>query len=128
MDPDNHGICGLAHPSWRPHQVPASTREGTPEQIEKIRVRLGLDRPLIEQYGTFLWKMVTFDFGNALTQGERPIKDELGERLPATIELAIPAMALTALIGIFRLFGQKTERNQLIMSYEYSVLLFIESR
>ncbi len=74
--------------------------KGTPEQIEKIRVRLGLDRPLIVQYGDFLWKMITFDFGTALTQGERPIKDELGERLPATIELAIPAMGLTALIGI----------------------------
>jgi peptide/nickel transport system permease protein len=45
--------------------------------------------------------MVTLDFGNALTQGERPIKDELGERLPATVELTIPAITLTAIIGIF---------------------------
>ncbi len=75
--------------------------KGTPEQIEKIRVRLGLNRPLLVQYGDFLWEMVTFDFGNALTEGERPIKTELGERLPATMELAIPAMAFTATIGIF---------------------------
>jgi peptide/nickel transport system permease protein len=45
--------------------------------------------------------MVTLDFGNALTQGERPIKDELSERLPATIELTVPAILLTAAIGIF---------------------------
>ncbi len=75
--------------------------KGTPEVIERIRVRLGLNRPLIVQYGDFLWKMITFDFGNALTEGERPIKAELGEKLPATMELAIPAMAITAVIGVF---------------------------
>jgi len=45
--------------------------------------------------------MITLNFGTALTQGERPIKDELSERLPATIELTIPAITLTAIIGIF---------------------------
>ena len=69
-------------------------------QANAIRERLGLNRPLSVQYFDFLWKMITLDFGSALTQGERPIKDELGERLPATIELTIPAILLTALIGI----------------------------
>ena len=71
------------------------------EQANAIRERLGLNRPLHVQYFDFLWDMVTLDFGNALTQGERPIRDELGERLPATIELTIPAITITALIGIF---------------------------
>lgn len=71
------------------------------EQAEQIRERLGLNRPLIVQYGDFLWKTVTFNFGNALTQGERPIKEELGERLPATIELTVPSMVFTAIVGIF---------------------------
>ncbi len=71
------------------------------EQANVIRERLGLNRPLHIQYFDFLWDMVTFNFGNALTQGERPIRDELGERLPATIELTIPAITLTAVIGIF---------------------------
>ncbi|MFZ6030389.1 MAG: ABC transporter permease [Chloroflexota bacterium] len=70
-------------------------------QAHEIRERLGLNRPIYVQYVDFLWKMVTFDFGTALTQGERPIRDELAERLPATIELTIPAMTLTAIIGIF---------------------------
>jgi len=55
------------------------------EQALVLRERLGLNRPLYIQYFDFLWKMVTLDFGNALTQGERPIIDELGEKLPATI-------------------------------------------
>ena len=71
------------------------------EQALVLRERLGLNRPLYIQYFDFLWKMVTLDFGNALTQGERPIIDELGEKLPATIELTIPAMIFTAIFGIF---------------------------
>ena len=71
------------------------------EQALALRERLGLNRPLYEQYFDFLWKMVTLDFGTALTQGERPIKEELAERLPATIELTIPAMTITAFFGIF---------------------------
>ena len=70
-------------------------------QIQAIRDRLGLNRPIYIQYFEFIWKMVTFDFGNALTQGERPIRDELGERLPATIELTIPSMLLTATMGVY---------------------------
>jgi peptide/nickel transport system permease protein len=70
------------------------------EQAEALRERLGLNRPLYIQYFDFIWKMVTLDFGTALTQGERPIIDELGEKLPATIELTIPAMIFTAIFGI----------------------------
>lgn len=70
------------------------------EQARAIAERLGLNRPLYVQYFDFLWKMVTLDFGNALTQGERPIKDELLEKLPATIELTIPAMIFTSIFGI----------------------------
>ncbi|MEJ2707342.1 MAG: ABC transporter permease [Anaerolineales bacterium] len=71
------------------------------EQAEAMRERLGLNRPLIVQYGDFLGKMITFNFGNALTQGERPIRDEMAERFPATIELVVPAMLFTAIFGIF---------------------------
>ncbi|MDY6873687.1 MAG: ABC transporter permease [Chloroflexota bacterium] len=80
------------------------------EQAEALRDRLGLNRPLIVQYVDFIGDMVTFDFGTALTQGERPIKDELGERLPATIELTIPAITLTAVIGI--LSGSFAAKNR----------------
>jgi peptide/nickel transport system permease protein len=70
------------------------------EQADAIRERLGLNRPLYVQYFDFLWRMVRLDFGNALTQGERPIREELGERLPATVELTVPAMTFTAVVGI----------------------------
>ncbi len=71
------------------------------EQADQLRERMGLNRPLYVQYFDFLWRMVTLDFGNALTQGERPIREELAEKLPATIELTIPSIIFTALAGIF---------------------------
>lgn len=70
------------------------------EQADRIRERLGLNEPILVQYGNYLKDMITLNFGNALTQGERPIRDELGERLPATLELSIPAMIFTSVMGI----------------------------
>ena len=74
--------------------------KGTPEMVANIRTQLGLNDPLIFQYGRFLENMVTFDFGNSLIGGHRPIIDEMSERFPATLELIIPASILALLIGI----------------------------
>lgn len=71
------------------------------QQAAQIRERMGLNKPILVQYGNFLWDVIRLDFGNALTQGERPIRDELGEKLPATIELAVPAILFTAVFGIW---------------------------
>lgn len=70
------------------------------EQADVLRERLGLNDPLIVQYGHYLKDVLTLNFGNALTRGERPIREELGERLPATLELTIPAMLITAVLGV----------------------------
>jgi peptide/nickel transport system permease protein len=75
--------------------------KATAAQVEVIRARMGLDKPLIVQYGNFLWDVIRLDFGNALTQGERPVRDELGEKLPATIELTIPAIIITSVFGVY---------------------------
>jgi len=93
----------------------------TEQKARAIRERLGLNRPLGVQYVDFLWKTITLDFGTALTSGERPIRDELAERLPATIELAIPAMALTTLIGVWS--GAYAAKNRKKLA-DYSIRLF----
>jgi peptide/nickel transport system permease protein len=91
------------------------------EQANVLRERLGLNEPLYVQYFSFLWDMITLDFGNALTQGERPIKQELSERLPATIELTIPAMAFTALFGILTGAFAAQNRKKWV---DYAIRLF----
>jgi peptide/nickel transport system permease protein len=80
------------------------------EQANQIRARLGLDKPLIVQYVDFLWSTFTLDFGNALTLGERPIREELAEKLPATIELSVPSMILTSIFGI--MLGAYAAKNR----------------
>lgn len=101
------------------------------EQANALRERLGLNRPLYVQYFDFLWDMVRLDFGTALTQGERPILDELGERMPATIELTLPAIGFTALIGIFSgAFAAKNRKKpvdyiiRLLSIVAYSIPVF----
>jgi len=74
--------------------------KGTPEILQRVREQLGLNDPIIVQYGNFLKDMITLDFGNSLTGGHRPIVDEMSERFPATLELVIPASILALSIGI----------------------------
>lgn len=75
--------------------------KGTPEMIARIREQLGINDPILVQYGNFLKDMITLDFGNSLTGGHRPIIDEMSERFPATLELVIPASVLALVIGVF---------------------------
>jgi len=91
--------------------------KGTPEMITQIREQLGLNDPLIVQYGRFLGNMVTLRFGNSLVGGHRPIIDEMSERFPATIELIVPASILALLIGILGgRFPLRSGRSSLILS------------
>ena len=59
--------------------------------VVELRHRLGLDRPLIEQYGMFLKGLVKGDLGTSLRTGQ-PVTDQIVERMPATFELAAAAM------------------------------------
>jgi len=66
--------------------------EAAPQaDVEELRHRLGLDRPLFEQYGIFLQGLVKGDLGTSLRTGQ-PVTDQIVERMPATIELAAAAM------------------------------------
>ncbi len=66
--------------------------EAAPQaDVVELRHRLGLDRPLIEQYGMFLKGLVTGDLGTSLRTGQ-PVTDQIVERMPATFELAAAAM------------------------------------
>jgi peptide/nickel transport system permease protein len=69
--------------------------------VQHIREQLGLNDPMIVQYGRFLGQMFTLRFGNSLIGGHRPIMDEMSERFPATLELIVPASILALLLGIY---------------------------
>jgi len=75
--------------------------KGTPEIKERFREQHGLNDPLYVQYGRFVGDVFTLDFGNSLVFAQRPIVDELGERLPATLEMVIPATLFGLGLGLF---------------------------
>jgi peptide/nickel transport system permease protein len=63
----------------------------SPEDIAQLRGRLGLDRPLPEQYWTYLKGLARGDLGTSL-RTQQPVARQIAERLPATAELAAAAM------------------------------------
>ncbi len=67
------------------------------EDVEVLRRRLGLDRPLVEQYGIFLAGLARGDLGTSLRTNE-PVAQAILARLPATMELAAAAMLVA--IGV----------------------------
>jgi len=69
------------------------------QQIANLRAQLGLDQPLIVQFGHWLWGVMRFDFGNSLWTG-RPVTEELLIRLPLSLELAFLATMVSVLIAI----------------------------
>ncbi|MFO7730009.1 MAG: ABC transporter permease [Spirochaetia bacterium] len=80
------------------------------EQLEKLRSELGLDRPLIEQYGIYMKNMVQLDFGESIKTG-RKVSEEIKELYPATIELAFFAMLFATTLGIIIGVLSATRRN-----------------
>ncbi|HEY6075808.1 MAG TPA: ABC transporter permease [Gaiella sp.] len=71
----------------------------TSESIAQIRDQYGLDDPFYEQYWHYLQTIGSGDLGTSIAS-RRPITEEIKERFPATIELAIGAMLFATLIGI----------------------------
>lgn len=69
------------------------------EIVAQMRERLGLDRPLHEQYLTYVGDLVTGDFGVSI-RTQRPVLDDLMRFFPATIELALAAMIFAVALGI----------------------------
>jgi peptide/nickel transport system permease protein len=71
----------------------------TPEKVAEVRQRLGLDRPIYQQYVIYLGKVVQGDFGISIVRGD-PVAKDLLRRFPATVELATSAILLALLFGI----------------------------
>lgn len=86
-----------------PAADPATLRAGrnpTPELVERIRHQLGLDQPLHVQYWHYMRDVVlSFDFGFSY-QNDQPVRDQILDRLPATISLTAGAMVVWLAVGL----------------------------
>lgn len=71
----------------------------TQAELDSLRKQMGLDKPLMVQYGTFVGKALQGDLGRSI-RSNRPVSAELLDRLPHTIRLAMAAMVLASLVGV----------------------------
>ena len=71
----------------------------TPQAIQEIRVKLGLDRPLIVQFGHYVVDLAHGNLGNSLTTGQ-PVASELRNRLPASAELTLLGLIVSIIIAV----------------------------
>jgi peptide/nickel transport system permease protein len=71
----------------------------TPEALEDARHELGIDRPFINQFGTWIGGVVRGDLGDSLVT-RRSVAGELGKRVTLTLHLAVMAMIVGLLIAI----------------------------
>jgi peptide/nickel transport system permease protein len=74
---------------------PAATKEA----VEQIRKKLGLDKPLIEQFFRYTADLAHGDFGNSLTTGQ-PVATEIRNRLPASAELTLLGLVISIAIAL----------------------------
>ena len=82
-----------------PAFIAAGGGDATPEMIEHARARLGFDRPTWVRYLLYMRNALTGDFGRSLVN-RKPVIEDLRRFWPASAELALAAIAISAVVGI----------------------------
>lgn len=73
--------------------------DATVEEVEALREAMGLNDPILVQYGRFVTRAVQGDFGESIRHRESALA-LVAERLPATIELSVTGMAIALVVGV----------------------------
>ena len=71
----------------------------TPDQIARMRAQLHLDEPVLQQYGRFVGNALRGDLGTSI-RSRRPVRQEIGDNLASTAQLALASMAVAVALGI----------------------------
>ncbi|HTZ04005.1 MAG TPA: ABC transporter permease [Xanthobacteraceae bacterium] len=71
----------------------------TPQAIQEVRVKLGLDQPLIKQFGRYVVDLAHGNLGTSLTTGQ-PVTSEIANRLPASAELTLLGLIVSIVIAV----------------------------
>jgi peptide/nickel transport system permease protein len=73
--------------------------EYTQEQLTALRAKLGTDKPIVAQYGIWVWNMLQLDFGTSFFY-ETPVSEDLRQKFPVTLELSILATVLAIVVAV----------------------------
>jgi peptide/nickel transport system permease protein len=71
----------------------------TPENIARIRANLGLDRPIVVQFGAWLWQLLNGDLGTSLLSLQ-PVAVTIGQSFGPTLSLAITTITFSVLVAV----------------------------
>jgi peptide/nickel transport system permease protein len=84
-----------------PHNVAnlIAGRQATPETVALVKHRLGLDRPVLNQYGSYMWNLLHGDIGYSFYNSSS-VRSLIWQRVPVTLSLALGAAVLWLLMGI----------------------------
>lgn len=85
----------------------------SPEDVERIRQSMGLAEPLWVQYGNFLGSLLRFNLGTS-AHTNAPVIDEIGSRLPYTVELAVVALVIAVTVGLLAGVAAAIRRNTML--------------
>ncbi len=94
-----------------PARLAAGLR-ATPAQVAVVRQQLGLDQPLIVQFGRFLVQIAHGDLGKSFVT-LRPVTEDIGLFFPATLELVLAAMLIQVVIGLLAGIYVATTRSHI---------------
>jgi len=90
-----------------------SEQGSDPAIIAQVRANLGLDKPLLVQFGIWLGNIARLDFGTAYSFNKTPVMDLIAQRLGATLLLQGLALGISVLIAIPLGVMAATRRNRL---------------
>lgn len=82
-----------------PVELLAGERGMTAERHAELRADLGLDKPLLVQYGVYIGGVLQGDLGKSIVT-KRPVSDEFFTLFPATVELSLCALLFAVLLGL----------------------------
>jgi peptide/nickel transport system permease protein len=84
-----------------PHNVARliAGKQATPQTVALVTARLGLNRPVLDQYGSFLWQLLHGNLGYSYYNSE-PVTSLLASRVPVSVSLAVGAAIIWLVIGV----------------------------
>lgn len=105
--------------------------QATPEDVEKIRRSLGLDRPFLVRFGEWVWQIARFDLGTSIFTG-LPVTQLIAQRVEPTLSLMIVTLILAVVVavpmGVISAWKAGTFVDRAIMAFAvfgFSVPVFV---
>ena len=98
----------------------------TPQQLDDFREKFGLNDPFFVQYGGFVMDSLRGDLGISFRSGQ-PVREEISARMGSTLEIALPAFALSVLVAVGFGVAAALRRNSLSDHASRAVALLFES-